>query len=90
MEECGLLSSPSLILGGDLHLVLAIREVWGSNPHFDPMAGWFRDIFEEANLIDSFPSSLALTWRNGRLGDKGVAKRLDRLLMSKDFISYAG
>ena len=39
--ENGLLEAPSLILGGNLNLILLAREVWGTNYRLDPLVGWF-------------------------------------------------
>jgi len=41
LSESRVTSSSNIILGGDLKLMLSIREVWGAHPHRDAQEGLF-------------------------------------------------
>jgi len=53
------------------------------------LADYFQNLFEEARLVDLSPLVLKLTWRNGRVGAAGIAKRLDRLFISEQLMEDA-
>jgi len=72
-----------LVLGGDLNLSLGRSEVWGPVAYPDPLANFFIQSFASKNLLDIVPSKVSPTWRNRRVGDQRVAKRLDRFLVSE-------
>ena len=73
----GLLNSPHLILGGDINLTMNSLEIWGTRAVLDPLASFFKNLFDSVGLIDVAPSIAVPTWRNGRVGDHGIRKRLD-------------
>jgi len=82
----GALESDSLILGGDLNLTISSREVWGVNARLDPLADFFNDLFDAAGLVDVSPRQMRPTWRNGRVGDAGISKRLDIFFINHHFL----
>ena len=79
----GLLSLPNLILAGDLNLTLNASEIWGSKALSDPLGSFFSKLFSDHHLVDVAPPSAGPTWRNGRIGEDGISKRLDRFLLSE-------
>jgi hypothetical protein len=50
---------------------------------------FFKDLFDNSPLVDVAPTELVPTWRNGRLGDSSIAKRLDRFYVAEDLIGPA-
>ena len=72
----GLLSLPNLILAGDLNLTLSASEIWGSKALSDPLSPYFSKLFSDHNLVDVAPPYAGPTWRNGRIGEEGISKRL--------------
>ena len=70
----GLLNSPNLILGGDLNLTMSSSEIWGKRAVLDPLSSFFKHLFDSVGLIDTAPSIVGPTWRNGRVGDDGIGK----------------
>jgi endonuclease/exonuclease/phosphatase family metal-dependent hydrolase len=54
----------------------------------------FRGLLQRAlfsnNLIDIKPTKVVPTWRNGRIGQGAVARRLDRFLVSEDLLTDIG
>lgn len=69
----GVLSVPNLIIAGDLNLTLDAAEVWGFSANLNPLADYFKLLFEP-------------TWRNGRGAPQAVEKKLDRFLISEDLV----
>jgi hypothetical protein len=55
----------------------------------DPLAIFFKDLFDNSSLVDVAPTELVPTWRNGRIGDSSIAKRLDRFFVAEDLIGPA-
>ena len=72
-----------LVLGGDLNLSLGVSEVWGPKAYPDALANFFIQSFARKNLLDIIPPKVSPTWRNKRVGDQRVAKRLDRFLVAE-------
>ena len=83
----GLLSLPNLILAGDLNLTLNASEIWGSKAHPEPLGSFFSKLFSDHHLVDVALSCAGPTWRNGRIGEDGISKRLDRFLLSNQLVS---
>ena len=78
----GILSLPNLVLGGDLNLTLHSSEIWGTKASMDPLSSLFLSLFESVGLVDVTPLVAGPTWRNGRVGNEGISKRLDHFLIS--------
>ena len=77
------LNDHSLILVGDLNLVLLVDESQGAHKVIDPLASFFKEIFEGAGLIVVSPNVIIPTWSNGRMGKASVANKLDHFLMAE-------
>ena len=87
VEIGGILSLPNLVLAGDLNLTLNASEIWGSRALLDPLGPFFFKLFSDHHLVDVAPSYAGPTWRNGRMGEDGISKRLDRFLLSYPLLS---
>ena len=48
----------------------------------DPLASYFAQLISCNHLVDLSSNCLGPTWRNGRVGEAGICKRLDRFLLS--------
>jgi hypothetical protein len=46
-----------------------------------------QSLFQKNGLVDVAPTKKVATWRNGRLGDACISKRLDRFLIAESLIS---
>ena len=57
----GLLSTPNLILGGDLNILLSEDEHWGGTSPSELNKAFYRDLLASNNLIDVLLSSLIPT-----------------------------
>jgi len=66
--------------------MLSIVEVWGQNPHQDPLESYFSKWMEKHNLIDLAPKKISHTSSNGRKGVGLVAKQIDLFMISKGLI----
>ena len=61
-------------------------EIWGKRVVLDPLSSFFKHLFDSMGLIDTAPSIAGPTWRNGRVGNDGINKRLDRFLVASSLI----
>eukprot|EP00253_Pinus_taeda_P033361 PITA_33361 len=82
-----LIKNRSLILGGDLNFSIGNAEAWGPSAKEDPLSDFFSNTLHSHNLIDVNLIKAKPTWRNRRIGEGRVAKRLDRFLISEDLMS---
>ena len=80
----------NLVLVGNLNLTLKVGESWGSQSNLGSLNTFFTNLFCNKKLIDIQPGKLVPTWRNGRVSDAFIAKRLDRFLLSKDLVLSSG
>eukprot|EP00253_Pinus_taeda_P035564 PITA_35564 len=78
-----------LIVGGDLNFSMGRAEAWGPSAREDPLSDFFHNLLEDHHLTDPSPIKLKPTWRNRRVGEDRIAKRLDRFLLSEALISNA-
>jgi hypothetical protein len=67
-----------LILGGDLNFSIGEVESWGQRSQAYSLFDFFVHKLGEARLIDITPIRLEPTWRNKRMGEDHIAKRLDQ------------
>jgi hypothetical protein len=74
LDGSGLLRHKDLIMVGDLNFTTSPDEVWGTSALFDPLAGYFKTLFQKNCLVDFVPVEKVPTWRNGRAGDDSIAK----------------
>jgi hypothetical protein len=52
----------------------------------DCLSGYFIRKLEVVGLLDIEPTKLTPTWRNKRIGEDKIAKRLDHFLISEGFL----
>lgn len=76
-----MMNEDRVIIGGDLNFSLGFRESWGSDAQFDPITDYMTNLLEQTNFMDIPMQRLLPTWRNRRVGDVALARRLDRFLM---------
>lgn len=76
-----ILSAENTIIGGDLNFSLGYSESWGSSAQIDPITGYMTDLLERHDLIDVPMIKILPTWRNRRIGEAALARRLDRFIM---------
>ena len=77
---------PYLVFGGDLNFALGMSEIWGVNARVDALSDFFTNLLDGLGLIDIVPLVSIPTWSNRRVGSESICKRLDRLLLSTDFL----
>ena len=90
VEAAGLLSLKILVLAGDLNLIMKASEMWGNRTNLGSLTTFFINLFNNNKLIDIQPGKLVPMWRNGRLGDAFIVKRLDCFLLSEDLVLSTG
>ena len=74
-------------MAGDInYLTLTKDDVWGKNARQDALAPFFNALFEQKRLIDLLPNRIEPTWRNRRVGQQAISKRLDIFLLSKELM----
>jgi hypothetical protein len=61
--------------------------VWGSSARADPLSDYFSNMLQDVGLVDLPPTHLSPTWHNGRTGEVGISKRLDRFLLDGNLIT---
>ena len=82
--EC--IKTTRLIFGGDLNFSLGYSEIWGEKARVDSLSNFFSENLDAFGLVDVVPHVLAPTLSNRRVGNENICKRLDRLLVSADFL----
>ena len=75
-----------LIFGGALNVSLGCSEIWGVKAWMDCLSDLFSKKLETYGLVDIVPHVLNPTWSNTRVGNESIAKRLDRIMVSADFL----
>ena len=58
----------------------------GKNAQQDALAPYFNSLFEQKRIIYIHPNQIEPTWRNKRVGEKEISKRLDRILLSEELM----
>ena len=79
-----------MILRGDLIYTLNILEVWGSSARVDKLVDFFHYNIEVVGLIEIEPISMGPTYKNNRVGDESVTKRIDRFLILDALLQGVG
>ena len=51
----GTINLRNLLLGRDLLFTWYAFEIWGQRAHLDPLSYFFKDIFNNADLVDMEP-----------------------------------
>eukprot|EP00253_Pinus_taeda_P027166 PITA_27166 len=83
-----LLNSEHVIIGGDLNFSLGFGESWGSEAQIDPITSYMTNLLEQYELVDIPLQRLQPTWRNRRVGDAALARRLDRFLIKGPLLQH--
>eukprot|EP00253_Pinus_taeda_P023364 PITA_23364 len=74
------------ILGGDFNMITTLLEKKGGLKKLNRDVEAFANFIETVKLVDVHPKSGLFTWNNRRGGDKLIASRLDRFLISESII----
>lgn len=77
-------SHENVIMGGDPNLTLGVAEIWGPKAIPDPLSDFFQNHLAQLDLFYIDPIKLNPTWRNRRVGEHVIMKRLDRFLVGED------
>ena len=83
VKASGILNYHKIIMGEDLNFTLSAEEIWGTGRFSDPLRDNFRAYLENEGLNDIILVVLTPTWSNGRLGQVGIAKCLDRFFYER-------
>jgi len=89
---CSLLSlktrhpNSKLIMGGDFNMITSLLEKKGGVGKLNKDAKLFAKFIDSAKLVDIQPKSGTFTWNNRRGGERQIASRLDRFLISESII----
>ena len=73
-------------MGGDFNFSLGLLEFRGPHDRVDPLIDYFTQKLADKNQINVEPSKLKLTWRNKRVREDQVTKRIDKFVMSENFV----
>lgn len=71
----------NLIMGGDLYFSISAVKSWGAWARPDPLFDFFFHHLSSSNLIGQDTIRLKPTWRNHRVGDDRVEKRINKFLI---------
>jgi len=74
------------IFGGDFNMITALTKKKGDIRSLNRDSEAFKDFIKSARLVDIFPRSGAFTWNNKRGGDRKIASRLDRFLVTETIL----
>jgi len=74
------------ILGGDFNMITNLLEKKGGLRRLNKDAEAFTSFIDIDKLVDILPKSGNFTWNNRRGGDRMIASRLDRFLISENII----
>ena len=69
-----------------MNLVTFKWDILGLNRRPNPLSSYFNSLFLNSGLVDVEPLPLLAFWRNRRVGDSGIAKRLDQFLVEESFL----
>eukprot|EP00253_Pinus_taeda_P010319 PITA_10319 len=78
--------SSKCIFGGDFNMITTLLEKKGGLRKLGRDAEAFVSFIESTKLVDVIPKSGSFTWNNRRGGDKLIASRLDRFLISESIL----
>ena len=77
------------ILGADFNMITTLLKKKGGLRKLNRDADSFTSFIDNAKLVDIQPKSSNFTWKNRRGGDRLIASRLDRFLISESIIMDA-
>eukprot|EP00253_Pinus_taeda_P021770 PITA_21770 len=76
-----IVSPDHIILGVDLNFSICFGESWGSQAQVGSITGFMTNLLEQHNLVDIPMNKPLPTWRNRRVGEATLARRLDRFFI---------
>ena len=76
----------SAIYGGDFNMITSLNEKKGGTRALGNDAIAFSSFIRDVNLVDGQPRTGNFTWTNRRGGDRLIASRLDRFLVSESIL----
>ena len=80
----------SWILGGDFNIIQSLEEKKGGLRRMTQVNELFNQTIEDLSLVDLRTANSTFTWHNNRTGDRSIACRLDRFLISEDIMMGGG
>eukprot|EP00253_Pinus_taeda_P032143 PITA_32143 len=86
LSNLSLTSLNNLILGGDLNFSIGYSESWGSAAQIDPLSEVMETLLDQAQLLDVPMIKPLPTWRNRRIGEVALARRLDRFVIKTQLL----
>ena len=78
------------IIGGDFNLIRNLGEKKGGICSLNPASTLFNNTISDLDLIDVRTSNGLFTWNNKQSGDKGIAYRLEKFLLSESVMMAGG
>ena len=78
------------IIGGDFNLIRSLDEKKGGIRQLNPINDTFNEVINNLNLVDVRTNNDTFTWNNKRKGDRGIACRLDRFLVTESIMMSRG
>ena len=78
--------SPFLVFGEDLNFSLGLSEIRGVKARLDVLTNFFHNLLDSLGFVYINPLVSIPTWSNRRVGYESICKRLDRLLVSTNFL----
>lgn len=81
-----LMEGEKTIIGGDFNFSLWFRESWGSTAQIDSIIDYMTNLLEQTKFVDIPMHKLLPTWRNRRVGDATLARRLNRFIMKDSLL----
>jgi len=85
--DSNFIQSKNLILGGDLNFSLGLAESWGNKAQTDPVTAFFEVLMDSYDLLNIDMEKLMPTWRNRRIGEDTLARRLDCFLIKAPLLT---
>jgi hypothetical protein len=87
LANSGAFNDPLTLVGGDFNFTLNLREVWRPNLRRDTQCRLISSFLAKHRLIDLEPLKLTPTWRNFKVREGVVSKRLDHFLVSEQLFN---
>jgi len=81
VDASGLLDIKPLIIAEDLNFTIDTAKCWGKRAKSDPLASYFKDLFQCKFLRDIASIPLCPTWRNSCSRVEGIIRRIDRFFV---------
>jgi len=75
-----------MIYTGDFNMITSLTEKKGGIRMLNRDAKYFNKFIKTTNLVDVIPKSGTYTWNNKRGGERKIASRLDRFLVTENIL----